>query len=306
MSNDDIKRKTKQVLWFTAIGAVANVLLAGIKIFVGTVAHSQALVADGFHSFTDLLTDAAIIIGAKHWNAPPDRCHPYGHGRIETLITLFISGALASVGIGIAYEAIASLKGAQHEGPMSWYVLVVAVVSVVAKEILYRRTAACGQRIKSKALVANAWHHRSDAISSIPVALAVVCSNLFPAVRYIDPIAALLVAVMILRATVKIAWPNISELLEQRIEKELENRIVERAAAFSEIQEVHRIRCRRQGMTVLVDLHMLVESSMTVKEAHDIAEALKAFIIEREEGVLDVLIHIEPFIPTEREEGKDD
>ena len=148
---------TRQIILVTLVGAVANVLLAAMKITVGAFTQSQALVADGVHSISDLGTDIAILLGAHYWNAPADATHPYGHRRLETLINLFIAGSLAVVGLGIGWEALVTIDEPQNSPP-GWMALVAALVSIATKESLYHWTAGWGRRLRSSALVANAWH----------------------------------------------------------------------------------------------------------------------------------------------------
>jgi cation diffusion facilitator family transporter len=287
--------KKNRIIFVTLVGAVVNIILAAVKLLFGIVAHSQALIADGIHSLTDLVTDFAIIMGAKYWSAPADNCHPYGHGRIETLVNLFIGIILAFVGIGIGWNSIISI-GQPNDYSPGWSALYVALVSIVVKEILYRWSAYEGHRILSRALVANAWHHRSDCLSSIPVAIGILGSKLFPEFTYLDNIAALLVTAMLLKATWKITWPTIKELIEARAEHEIEEKIFEYMKEFTDIREVHKIRTRRQGTSVLIDFHMLVEADMPILQAHDTASKLKRLIMKKEPEVLDVLIHIEPYL----------
>lgn len=283
-----------RIRFVTIIGAIVNILLSMVKLIIGVLAHSFALVADGIHSISDLFTDATILIGSKYWDAPADSCHPYGHGRIETLISLLIGLILALVGITIGWKALSTIGEPDNYLP-GWSALFVAFVSIVVKEILYRWSSKEGFKIHSTALVANAWHHRSDAISSIPVAVGILGSRLFPNLTYLDNIAALLVTAMLLKATWSIIWPSIKELLEARNDLELENRIIEYRELFPEIYEVHKVRTRRQGSSILIDFHMLVEPATTVEKAHNIAGKFKNFIITKEKRVLDILIHIEPY-----------
>jgi len=292
---------TKQIVRVTLVGAIANILLAGLKISVGVLTGSQALLADGVHSFTDLGTDVAILLGARYWNAPADATHPYGHRRLETLVNLFIAGSLAIVGLGIGWEALVTINEPHDHPPGAW-ALVAALVSIGVKEALYHWTAAWGRRVRSSALVANAWHRRSDALSSVPVAIAVIAGWIFPELTYIDHIAALFVTVMLLRATWTIAHPSILELMETPTEG-LDEWLIEQGRDFALVHEIHRVRSRRLGGAIFVDMHMLVDPDATVEQAHEVSEAYRDHVMGLNDEILDVLIHIEPFTPVESEAG---
>ena len=290
---------TRRIRRTTLVGMFANVALAALKVGVGLFAHSQALVADGVHSLSDLATDLAVLIGAPLWAAPPDRDHPYGHGRVETLINLGIGLVLAGTAVTIAWRALVSLT--QGAGPApGWAALAAALASIAAKETVYRYTAARARHLRSSALASNAWHHRSDALSSVPVALAVVGARLLPHWTFLDEVAALLVTAMLLKATWHIAWPGLHELLEARGCKACEHDIVTLADEFDHVREVHSVRSRRVGGAVFADLHLLVSPTMTVEAAHEIAESFKRAVIERQEDVVDVLVHVEPWSDEER------
>ena len=288
------KINAQRIIHATIVAVFVNTILAITKIIVGTIANSRSLVADGVHSFSDLITDISIIIGAKYWNSPTDKCHPYGHGRVETIIILFIGIVLTLTSIGIGKNAIITITE-PHNLSLEGSVLTLALLSIISKEILYRWTALMGQRIRSKALVANAWHHRSDAISSIPVAAAYIFKLFFHNMQFLDNIAALFVAAMLLKIALKISCPCLCELVETRMEIELENRIINESKKFSNIKEIHKIRCRRMGKAIFVDLHMLVNPTTTVQNAHELATLFKYHLVKLENNVLDVLIHIEPF-----------
>jgi cation diffusion facilitator family transporter len=290
---------TRLIVRVTLVGAIANILLAGMKISVGVLTGSQALLADGVHTFSDLGTDVAILLGAPYWNAPADATHPYGHRRLETLVSLFIAGSLAVIGLGIGWKALVTMTEPHNRPPGAW-ALAAALVSIGVKETLYHWTAAWGRRIRSSALVANAWHRRSDALSSVPVAIAVIAGWIFPDLTYVDHIAALFVTIMLLKATWTIARPSISELMETPTVG-LDKWLIEEGRDFPFIHEIHRVRSRRLGGAIFVDMHMLVDPDATVEQAHDVSEAYREHLKELNEDLLDVLIHIEPFTSAESE-----
>jgi len=287
---DDPITVVRRVTW---IGAAANVLLAAAKMLVGWISHSQALLADGVHSLSDLVTDAAVLVGSQYWNAEPDAEHPYGHGRIETFVSIGIGGALIAASTGIMVRALGTMTQ-NHLTPPRWGALAVALVSIITKEWLFRWTAAAGGRVHCRALVANAWHHRSDALSSIPVAVAVLGGYLFPRVVYLDHIAAVIVGVLLMRAAWRIARPGISELMEARCDTDISEVLTNAQRTHPEIRETHKVRGRHVGGACFVDLHMLVDSAMSVKDSHDLAESLKHTIMEHEPSIADVTVHVEP------------
>lgn len=277
----------------TLTGAIVNICLAGFKVSVGHSSGSQALVADGIHSLSDLVTDAVILIGARFWNAKPDSEHPYGHGRIETLVCLAIGFALGAVALGIGWHAIDTLH-LRHPSSPGLAALIAAVTSIILKETLFRWTLITGRRIGSRALIANAWHHRTDALSSLPVACAVVGVYLFPNFLYLDHIAAIIVSIMLLRVTVTISWPCISEMLDANIDKDVFEAVESLRTEFPAICEIHKVRSRRVGSALVADLHMLVDANMTVGVSHSIAEELAKQLKVRIPAVQDVTVHVEP------------
>ncbi|MCW8328536.1 cation diffusion facilitator family transporter [Photobacterium sp. SDRW27] len=283
----------------TWVGSIANVGLAILKITVGKLTGSQALVADGVHSFSDLVTDTAILIGSRYWTAPADKGHPYGHGRFETLTNIFIGVLLAFVGIGIGWDSVNSI-GHDSTATPGMLAFVAAIASILVKEFLYRWTVVKAKEINSRALYANAWHHRSDALSSLPVAVAVVANYFLPELHYLDQVAALIVTAMILKAAFEILWPALHELTEAEADSEIEEKIQRYAHDDPDIQEVHAIRSRRTGSTILLDFHLLVEPTMSVERAHTISENFKSHVLEQIDEVVDVIIHIEPYTCAER------
>ncbi|MGF1885164.1 cation diffusion facilitator family transporter [Photobacterium profundum] len=283
----------------TWVGSIANVALALLKITIGKITGSQALIADGVHSFSDLVTDTAILIGSRYWTAPADKEHPYGHGRFETLTNIFIGVILAIVGIGIGWDSINSIGNEAKTNP-GMLAFGAAVASILVKEILYRWTVVQAKKINSRALHANAWHHRSDALSSLPVAIAVIANYFVPDLHYLDQVAALLVTAMILKAAFEILWPAIMEITEAEADSDIEKKIQQYASENSDIREVHAIRSRRTGSSILLDFHLLVDPDMSVDKAHEITENFKNHILKQLDEVVDVIIHIEPYNCAER------
>ena len=273
---------------------MVNLLLAVAKVTVGVVGHSQALVADGVHSLADLVTDAVVLVGAKFWTAPPDAAHPYGHGRVETLVNLFIGAVLVVTGLGIAWEGIQTISGAEAV-KLGWPALVVGIASIVGKEALFRWTVRKGRAARSSALVANAWHHRSDALSSVPVVVAVLVGWLAPHVTFLDPVAAVLVAVLLLKAAWDVLLPAASELLEAR-DPALARDIHDVGEAQSQICAVYDVRTRRVGSAIFIDMKMVVDPDLSVAALHALQHELEAEIRRRHPAVVELMVHAEPGI----------
>lgn len=282
--------KVRQVTW---LGLGANIVLSVIKFLAGVIGRSQALVADAVHSLTDTTTDLAVIIGSYYWERPPDEDHPYGHHRVETIITLFVGFVLGGAGVMVGWEALRDLQGGPPQQPKP-VALVVAAISIIGKEVLYRWTAAVSRRIMSPALAANAWHHRTDAISSLPVFLAVGGAMLFPQWALLDLVGAVVVAIFILYAAFRIIWPGLRELVDAGAPTEICREIIALAQGNHQVKQVHGIRTRYVGSRILVDLHVVVDGNLSVKIGHDIAEDVKERILQNGPAVIDVIVHVEP------------
>lgn len=280
----------RRVTW---VGLVVNLLLSAFKFVAGVLGHSQAVVADAVHSLSDSTTDIAVLVGSTFWTRPPDANHPHGHRRIETIITIVIGLALAGVGVGIGWEALATLHEPKDQVP-GLIALIAALVSIVTKEWLYRWTAAVGKRVKSPALVANAWHHRSDAFSSLPAALAVGGAALLPNWTFLDHVGAAVVSIFIVSAGFRILWPGVRELTDIGAPLESIETIARLARNTPSVIDVHNIRTRFVGAALQVDLHVVVDADMPVREAHEVGEEVSRRIRDEGPDVVDVIIHIDP------------
>lgn len=307
-------REISRVTW---VGVGVNIVLAVFKSLAGVAAGSQALIADAVHTVSDLATDAAVLIGVRFWCAPADAEHPHGHRKIETLVTLAIGLALASVGVFMGYGAVEGLSTALTQGHpplnrnpldfVSLTALSAALASLVAKELLYRWTARKGVRLGSSAVVANAWHHRSDALSSIPPALAIGGEALGAYYDYnlwfLDSIGTVVVCVMLLQAAWEVVSPTLETLLDTAADRQLCSAIRKTVLSTDGVLGTHRIRTRVIGSrAVEVDLHITVDQNLSVSQGHAIAAAVKYRILElRVEGVesrvVDVMVHVEPGDP---------
>ena len=286
--------QTAAVRRVTWVGMILNVLLSAFKVAAGVIGHSQAVVADGVHSLSDTMTDVAILIGVRYWSAPPDETHPHGHSRIETVITVFIGLILAGVAVGLGRNAIVTLTS-RHGDPPGVIALVAALVSIVSKEAIYRWTVIVGRRAKSPALVANAWHHRSDGLSSIPAAIAVAVAQFFPQWYFLDHVGAIIVTIFILQAAWSIAWPALKELTDAGADPESCAEIQAISLSVPGVKSVHKIRTRKMGYGLAVDLHVQVDAALSVQEGHNISETVKRLLRETGPDVVDVITHLEPF-----------
>ncbi len=281
----------KKAAW---VGLVCNITLATMKILAGWLASSQAVLADGIHSLSDLVTDIALLVGVRFWSAPADDCHPYGHQRIEALVTTGIALILALAAIEIGYEAIVSLRTPAPHKPGLFALLAVSF-SIVLKEALYRWTIFIAKQARSQALQANAWHHRTDALSSIPATIAVVLTMIWPQLDFVDGIGALIVSLFILKAAWDIAKPALSELIDRGASEDIIRRIEKVALGTEGVLDVHKVRTRFQGPMLFMDLHVMVAPSLSVQEGHTISGKVKTRLLELIPDSADVVIHLEPY-----------
>ena len=292
-TNTSIEQQTAETRQVTLVGLVINLILTVIKIIAGIYGNSQSVVADGIHSLSDSATDIAVLVGLKYWNEPPDLCHPYGHRRIETMVTVVIGLALASAGIFLGSEAVEKFRSGGYVVPAA-VTLAVAVISVVVKELLFRWTYRVGEKLKSSALKANAWHHRSDSFSSIAVALAIGMALIDPKWAILDPVAALAVGVFIIQAAWKITTPALRELADAGATAEDLKNIEKLVLEVDGVVSVHALRSRFHGAGLQVDLHIQVDGGLSVKEGHVISGKAKRRLLEDGPDIVDVLVHIEP------------
>ncbi len=282
----DVRRVT---LW----GAVVNVLLAVLKIVGGKLSGSIALVADGVHSLSDLLTDLVVIVGVSLGERPPDRSHPYGHGRFETLASIIVALSLVGVGIYLAWEAASSMLVHHDEAGPGLVMIVLALVSIAAKEAIYQVTKRVARRTGSPAVLANAWHHRSDALSSVAVLLGGAAGLLgFP---HGDHVAGIVVGIMVVIAGGKIAVDEVCEILEQGADEAILERIHAVLDRHPEVRSWHKLRTRKLGREVHADVHVMVEPDLSVRQGHAIADELEAELRRSARDPINISIHVEPF-----------
>ncbi|MHC4087710.1 MAG: cation diffusion facilitator family transporter [Planctomycetota bacterium] len=294
MDNDKQRITGKQIKSITYLGMVVNIILAVIKIVVGYLAGSMALVADGIHSISDMTTDIAVLLGVHFGSKQPDEEHQYGHGRTETFAAAFIGAALIVVGAVMIYRAAINMAAGKYSTP-GYVVLFVALISVVVKELLYRMTKRIAIKSHSSALYANAWHHRSDALSSIAVVAGFV--SLKFGFKYGDQMAAVGVGLMIILVAVRIISDCLSELTERAVDSDTIEHIKNIINNNSSIHQWHKLRTRTVGREVFLDLHILVAPDLSIADAHQIAENLEETLDEQITRPVNITVHIEPDIP---------
>ncbi|TAL59614.1 MAG: cation transporter [Legionella sp.] len=275
----------------TIIGAVVNALLGFIKLIGGYLFHSHALVADGVHSFSDLITDVMVLFASKYGSLDADDTHPYGHQRIETAATLFLSLLLILAGAAIAWDSIDELLKGDHTMP-NWLSLPVICISIVANEILYHYTRYVGKKIQSLLIIANAWHHRSDAASSLVVLLGLIGS--LAGFVYLDAIAAIIVGIIIIKMGCDYGWRSVRELVDTAVDAELLTEIEQVIQEVGGVRKIHQLRTRFMGGDVYIDVHIQVSPRISVSEGHYIAQHVHNILVDQIAQVKDVIVHVDP------------
>ena len=279
------------------IGVLANAFLSLTKLILGWVSQSQSLIADGVHSLADALTDVAVIVTAKFSNQGADADHPYGHARIETVATAGLGVILMATGLGIIWDALVRLMDASLLWVPSTLAFVGAGLSIVVNEGLYRYTRWVGQRVRSSLLIANAWHHRTDALSSIVVLVGV--GGVLLGFEALDAIAAMVVALMIMRVGWSQLRSSFAELVDSGVTPERLEIIRRAIVSIPGVSHPHRLRTRRMGEHVLVDVHVEVPPKISVSEGHQLAERVQDHLTATLDDVSDVIVHIDPQDQTE-------
>lgn len=275
----------------TWVSVFVNIVLTCVQVIVGWFAGSQALIADGIHSLSDLISDFVVLFAGHHSKAEPDDDHHYGHYRYENAASLVLGFLLVVVGGGMLWAAIHKLINPMSIAQVHAYALWVALLALVAKELLFRYMLAVAQRIRSSMLVANAWHARSDAASSLVVALGIGGNLLgFP---LLDPIAALIVGLMVIKMGWGFAWNALHDLMDRAADLEEIEKIRATLLATPGIQGLHDLRTRKTGDLIIVDVHLEIRGDITVAEGHDIAVTARRNVMATL-PVLDVMTHVDP------------
>jgi len=275
----------------TLVNVTANLLLTVGQVVVGLVGHSQALVADGLHTLSDLVADFLVLFALAHGRKGADADHPYGHERIETAVTMILGGILIAVGAGIAVRATLKLAATEAFVVPSLLTLWVALGTLIAKEAMYRYTMHVARRFDSNMLRASAWHHRSDALSSLIVAAGIGGSLL--GFGYLDAIAAIAVAAMVIKVGIELGWHSLRELVDTGLEPEELEAIRRAIVDVRGVKALHLLRTRRVGGRALVDVHIIVDDHLSVSEGHQISEVVRTRVIKEVEPVTDVMVHID-------------
>ncbi len=293
-----MKTREKQITRVTLIGSIVNLLLTVIKIIAGIVGKSGAMIADGIHSLSDLASDIVILIFVPIAGRAKDKNHQYGHGKFETLATLVVSLILMFVAIKLVTNSTKSIISALSGNilPKPGYIaLTAAIISIVSKEILYQYTALVARRTNSSVCRANAWHHRSDALSSIGslvgIGGAVILGNRW---TILDPVAAVIIGLMILFVAIKMAKAPIEELMEKSLDEETEKEICNVILATEGVQNMHNLKTRRNGQSKIIDCHIRVKRTISIVEAHDIATNVEKNLKHKFGNETQTSIHIEP------------
>lgn len=291
--------REKEIYKVTIAGTIVNAILVAIKFVAGIVGRSSALVADAVHSLTDFISDIIVLVFVKISGKPRDKEHGYGHGKFETLATLIIGVLLAAAGIGLLINGIRQVWDSLHGVPLpepTWIALGVAFISIVSKEILFRYTFKEGKRLNSDAVIANAWHHRSDVISSVGTLVGIGGAMfLGEKWRILDPLAAVVVSVFIVKAGYDIIKPAIDELLEASLPPEQTKEIIEIIRSVDGVKGLHNLRTRKVGNAIAIDVHVKMDGNLRLTDAHEIASRIEQAIRARFGQDSMIYVHMEPF-----------
>ncbi len=294
--------RKRELMRITFVGSVGNLILLLFKFVAGIWGHSSAMLADAVHSLSDFVTDVVVIVFVNISSKPKDAGHDYGHGKYETLATSIIGLALLVVGVSLFWDSLHKVfdywvLGEPLESP-GWIALMAALVSILIKELLFQITYRVGKRQNSQAVIANAWHHRSDALSSIGTTLGIGGAILLgPDWHVLDPLAAMVVSVFIVKVSLELMIPAINDLLEQSLPKEVENEILSIISENPKVQEPHNLRTRRIGNDFAIEVHIRVDGDMSVREAHALTKEIERKLYQKYGNTTHVVIHVEPFRP---------
>lgn len=290
--------REKEIRKITLWGSLVNLVLTVFKIIAGVLGRSAAMIADGIHSLSDLLSDVVVLVFTHMSSKGKDRDHSFGHGKFETLATLIVSVMLVAVGTDLMIGAIRSIIGFCRGDDIpepGIIALIAAVVSILSKEVLYHATVKVGKKTGSTVVVANAWHHRSDAFSSIG-AMAGIGGAMLLGGRWtvLDPVASCVISVAIIVIAVRLALPSLAELLETSLPEDIEQEIVTIASAVKGVNDVHELKTRRNGISFIIDAHIAVNPDISIVEAHDIATDVEDALRSRYGQETQINIHVEP------------
>lgn len=293
-----VEEREKRITRVTLLGSVVNLVLSVGKVLAGVFGHSAAMIADGIHSISDLASDIVVLVFVRISSKGEDRDHEYGHGKFETLATLIMSLILIVVAAQLMASGIRTIAGvlSGEAIPSPKYIaLVAAVVSIVSKEWLYRYTVKAGNELDSPVVVANAWHHRSDALSSVG-SLVGIAGAMFLGSKWtmLDPLASCCISIAIFVVAVKMAVPSLKELLDVSLPQDMEQKIIAVSSAVPGVMNVHGLKTRRNGPSIIIEAHIVVGPSITVVQAHNIATAVEDALKHSFGNETQISLHIEP------------
>lgn len=292
--------RTRQIQSVTFWGAACNLALSALKLTAGLVGRSSAMVADAVHSFSDLVSDVIVLVFARISGKGKDKGHDYGHGKFETLATTVVSLLLLVVAARMIALSVGQIRSALAGAPPSApgvIALVAAVVSIAVKEILYQWTARVGRRLSSSVMVANAWHHRSDALSSIGSLIGIGAAILLGGKwTILDPLVGLVISVVIIVVAVKMSIPALAELTDASLPDDVEQKITEIIDSVPGVSDVHELKTRRCGHYSIAEVHMVVRPDMTILEAHDLTVEAERRLHAAFGDDMQVTIHVEPSV----------
>ena len=288
----------KEIRRITVVGAIVNIILTIFKIIAGALGRSAAMVADGIHSLSDLLSDIVVLVFTHISSKGKDKNHSFGHGKFETMATLIVSVILVAVGAKLMADGVASIIGVMNGNsiPLPGSIaLWAAIGSIIIKEILYHATIRTARRTNSPVVLANAWHHRSDALSSIG-ALAGIAGAMILGEKWtiLDPIASCCISIAIIVVAVKMSLPSLAELLETSLPDEIEKEIISISNSVQGVENIHELKTRRNGISYIIDAHIVVDPHISVTEAHNIATDVENALKEKYGNETQINIHIEP------------
>lgn len=290
--------RTAKVTFVTLVGSVVNIILTVFKIFAGVLGRSTAMIADGIHSLSDLLSDIVVIVFVKISAKGRDKNHDYGHGKFETFATLIISLMLIVVAVNLMSGGINKIRQILDGGEVSspgMIALWAAVASIVLKEILYRYTIIQGKALNSPMMIANAWHHRSDAFSSVGSLLG-IAGAIFLGDKFVilDPITGCVISIFILVMAVKMSVPAIKELLDVSLPDDVEEKIEATAKSVKGVVDLHELKTRREGPGIIMEGHLVLDSDISLKEAHNISKKVEAALRKEFGPETQISLHLEP------------
>jgi len=294
------KVRERGIYKVTLVGSVVNIVLVIFKFFAGIVGNSSAMIADAVHSLSDLITDAVIIVFVRISNKPKDKDHGYGHGKFETFATLLIGIVLLAVGFGIAWKGVAAIifvingNMLERPGMIAFYG---AIATIIFKEVLYRYTVIRARKLKSDALTANAWHHRSDGLTSIATAVG-IGGAIFLGSKWtvLDPLAAMFISIFIIVMAIKLLKPCIDELMERSLPDDVESEITAMVEGFEGVSDLHNLRTRKIGNKSAIEFHIRMDGKMSLAETHAGITEIENHLKKHFGQETHVIIHAEPAV----------